>query len=125
MLIHFPKHKEPGYKLLLVGDDQCLLESRKMLFEGSGYGVVSFQTKDLIRLKIMPAADLAVLCHSVRDDEWEQLIQRLKDQFSTGRILQLDGPSVRRRYRETQVMPVVPTHPACLLPILKHIVHKD
>jgi len=64
-------------KILSIGDDERLLETRQMVFASAGYDVLSANSADDLDNDLVQKFDIAVVCHSVPTKRAAQLAEFL------------------------------------------------
>lgn len=74
-----PDRKRDGRGTILsVGDDPDLLRTRHLVLESAGYRVFSVSGHVAVEPNVIAIADLAIICHSVREHRISAIIRSLR-----------------------------------------------
>lgn len=82
--------------ILSIGDDPDLLRTRHLVLESAGYEVHSFSGNALVQDNVITVADLAIICHSVRELQTTAIIRALRKVSPSIPIVLLTTAFVRR-----------------------------
>ena len=84
-------------RILCVGEDRTLLETRRSILESERYIVLTLTARQLPKLDPLPPITLAIVCHSVQGSARGQAINWLQRRLSRTRILLPDRTGGRLR----------------------------
>jgi hypothetical protein len=103
-------------KILLVGQDEGLLETRCAVLKRTGAVVVSYIGNDALKVVQSEMPDLVVLCHSLAADIAEVMADEVRRCCPKARILlvlsELGGD---RSYKDTKFDATSPARPSKLI----------
>jgi hypothetical protein len=103
-------------KILVVGEDERLLESRSAVLRRTGATVVSHLGGDVQKLVLSELPDLVVLCHSLGADEAELVADGVRECCPATRILLVSsGLGSDRPYKESKFDSISLPEPSQLL----------
>lgn len=82
-------------QILLIGDEQLLQYSRRMILETAGYAVRSVKSSVAVEGMLLRGIQVVLLCHTVREDVAKRIVNevaRLAPEITVLRIVSLDDP---------------------------------
>jgi DNA-binding NtrC family response regulator len=104
------------HKILLVGQDEGLLESRSAILKRTGADVVSYIGSDFLKVVQSEMPDLVVLCHSLSTDYAESTADVLRRCCPGTRVLLVSSElRADRPYKDAKFDAVSPAEPSRLI----------
>jgi DNA-binding response OmpR family regulator len=85
-------------KVLLLGNDLHLLETRGALLRKTGASVVCCSADDALGMLELDTFDLVVFCHTIVDDDAERLSHEIHRQWPQVKILQVISDVMREKF---------------------------
>lgn len=77
--------------VLSICDDDGIRYSREMVLESEGYAVQSAASNALLDVANVRCFDIAIICHSVADDQAERLAEKLRRYHPSIRVLRVQA----------------------------------
>lgn len=101
-------------RILLVGNDGILLETRQRILESAGYFASTISVPDFREQGHVPATDLALLCHTIPETMLREIVARLRQSEPSPKILLVERAE-RSLAAFGLCLSTSPTHPVALL----------
>jgi response regulator RpfG family c-di-GMP phosphodiesterase len=102
-------------KILLVGQDEGLLETRSAVLKKTGAVVTSYIGNDALKVVQSEMPDLVVVCHSLPMDDAESVADGVRICCPKTRILLVLSVVADRPYKETKFDAISPAEPSSLI----------
>lgn len=84
----------PAVRILSIGEDALLLQSRQMLLRSSGYEVVTIHSHALLEEYLVESIQVVLLCHTIPQEQVRNLVHRLHGMNSALSFLVV-APAIR------------------------------
>jgi DNA-binding response OmpR family regulator len=85
-------------KVLLLGNDLHLLETRAAVLRKTGASVVCCDAEDAVGMLALDTFDLVVFCHTIFDDDAQRLSHEIHRQWPQVKILQVISDVMREKF---------------------------
>src|SRR3954449_1061066 len=82
-------------RVLSISDDGAVRSSRELILRRDGYEIVSLSSDDLLGVSEIRSFDVALMCHSVKQDRAMAIVDRLRRYNPAIRVLRVNPRSYK------------------------------